>query len=115
MTNERRRNAGDNWMYVWRADTKESPGFYRPELSWYVFGQSLSAFDAVMGAYALAEEQGNAPYARKTHQSKNNAGDHRVGSAADPGDKVEPENAYAAPVEGADNYENKGYFVHDHG
>ena len=63
----------------------------------------------------LAEEQGNAPDARKAHQRENHPGNHGFGAAGDPGHEVETEDAHAAPVQRADYHKDKGYFVHDHG
>ena len=69
-----------------------------------------------MGCAAIlrAEEQGDAPKTRQTHQTVNDAGEQGQLAAEEEGHGVEPEEADAAPVQRADDHQDQRKFVDDH-
>ena len=58
---------------------------------------------AVSCAHALAEQQGNAPQAGKTHKGVDDPAEDGILTAKQPCYKVELKNAHKAPVKGTDN------------
>ena len=64
-------------------------------------------------AILRAEEQGDAPKTRQTHQTVNDAGEQGQLAAEEEGHGVEPEEADAAPVQRADDHQDQRKFVDD--
>ena len=56
---------------------------------------------------SLPEKERDAPHARQGDDGIDDAADQRILTTADPGDDIKLEEAYAAPVESADNGENE--------
>ena len=65
-------------------------------------------YDGVAG---VAEQERNAPYSRKRHNDIDYPADNAVLSAADKTDEIELENAYAAPIQSADDQKRQRYFI----
>ena len=60
------------------------------------------------------EQQGDTPDGGQTHQGIDDPADGAVGSAKGKGHKVKAKYTDAAPVEAADDGQDKGDFIHNH-
>lgn len=62
---------------------------------------------------SLAEQQRNAPQARKAHNGINDPAEDRTLPAKQPGNKIKLENAHKAPVQAADNGQDQRDGIHE--
>ena len=62
----------------------------------------------------FAEQERDAPDARKRDDGIDNAAENGGLTAADPSDDIKIEDSYASPVESSDHRENKSYSVSYH-